>query len=177
MKLARPALCRHISGLGRAERAAAAVGYLRATIVNEARSAQRRHGIVRRHLRVVEPDDGPGADADLLLAEDTSNSNWVIWMSTPSMRKPTRVGTVTTAAGSAMPDLALAGPYLLGWPNGDPKVMTLDTRTGATTELTIPVSGAIPAGGGYVVLEPTDYNGLGPRLSLVKVANLPELHC
>jgi RNA polymerase sigma factor (sigma-70 family) len=35
-----------------------------------ARSAQRRQGIVRRHLRVAEPDALPPADFALLLAEE-----------------------------------------------------------------------------------------------------------
>jgi RNA polymerase sigma-70 factor (sigma-E family) len=48
----------------------AAPSYLRATVVNGARSAQRRQGIVRRHLRVAEPDALPPADFALLLAEE-----------------------------------------------------------------------------------------------------------
>ncbi len=48
----------------------AARSYLRATVVNGARSAQRRQGIVRRHLRVAEPDALPPADLALLLAEE-----------------------------------------------------------------------------------------------------------
>jgi RNA polymerase sigma-70 factor (sigma-E family) len=48
----------------------AAPSYLRATVVNGARSAQRRQGIVRRHLRVPEPDSLPAADFALLLAEE-----------------------------------------------------------------------------------------------------------
>jgi RNA polymerase sigma-70 factor (sigma-E family) len=48
----------------------AAPSYLRATVVNGARSAQRRQGIVRRHLRVAEPDSLPPADVALLLAEE-----------------------------------------------------------------------------------------------------------
>ncbi len=48
----------------------AAPSYLRTTVVNGARSAQRRQGIVRRHLRVAEPDASPPADFALLLAEE-----------------------------------------------------------------------------------------------------------
>ncbi|MEO9138569.1 MAG: sigma-70 family RNA polymerase sigma factor, partial [Jatrophihabitans sp.] len=48
----------------------AAASYLRATVVNGARSTQRRRGIVRRHLRVAEPDAVPPADSALLLAEE-----------------------------------------------------------------------------------------------------------
>jgi len=48
----------------------AAPAYLRITVVNGARSAQRRQGIVRRHLRVAEPDATPPADFALLLAEE-----------------------------------------------------------------------------------------------------------
>jgi len=48
----------------------AAPSYLRTTVVNGARSAQRRQGIVRRHLRVAEPDALPPADFALLLAEE-----------------------------------------------------------------------------------------------------------
>jgi RNA polymerase sigma-70 factor (sigma-E family) len=48
----------------------AAPSYLRATVVNGARSAQRRQGIVRRHLRVAGPGALPPADFPLLLAEE-----------------------------------------------------------------------------------------------------------
>ncbi len=48
----------------------AAPSYLRTTVVNGARSAQRRQGIVRRYLRVAEPDASPPADFALLLAEE-----------------------------------------------------------------------------------------------------------
>jgi DNA-directed RNA polymerase specialized sigma24 family protein len=37
-------------------------------VVNGARCAQRRQGIVHRHLRVAEPDASPPADFALLLA-------------------------------------------------------------------------------------------------------------
>jgi RNA polymerase sigma-70 factor (sigma-E family) len=48
----------------------AAPSYLRATVVNGARSAQRRQGIVRRYLRVTEPNASPPVDFALLLAEE-----------------------------------------------------------------------------------------------------------
>jgi RNA polymerase sigma-70 factor (sigma-E family) len=48
----------------------AAPAYLRITVVNGARSARRRQGIVRRHLRVAEPDATPPADFAMLLAEE-----------------------------------------------------------------------------------------------------------
>lgn len=48
----------------------AAPSYLRTTVVNGARSAQRHQGIARRHLRVAEPDALPPADFALLLAEE-----------------------------------------------------------------------------------------------------------
>jgi RNA polymerase sigma-70 factor (sigma-E family) len=47
-----------------------APSYLRSTVVNGARSAWRRQGVVRRHLRVAEPDAVPPADFALLLAEE-----------------------------------------------------------------------------------------------------------
>jgi RNA polymerase sigma-70 factor (sigma-E family) len=48
----------------------AAPSYLRATVVNGARSAQHRRGIVRRHLRDAGPDALPPADFAVLLAEE-----------------------------------------------------------------------------------------------------------
>lgn len=50
--------------------ASAAPSYLRVTVVNGARSTQRRQGMARRHLRVAEPDALPPADFALLLAEE-----------------------------------------------------------------------------------------------------------
>lgn len=47
-----------------------AAGYLRVSVVNGARSAQRRRVVARRHLRVAEPDGHPPADTALLLAEE-----------------------------------------------------------------------------------------------------------
>jgi RNA polymerase sigma-70 factor (sigma-E family) len=49
---------------------AAAIGYLRTTVVNGARASYRRKALVRRHLRVAEPDAGPAADYALLLSEE-----------------------------------------------------------------------------------------------------------
>jgi RNA polymerase sigma-70 factor (sigma-E family) len=48
----------------------AAPSYLRATVVNGARSAQHRQGIARRHLRDAGPDALPPADFAVLLAEE-----------------------------------------------------------------------------------------------------------
>jgi RNA polymerase sigma factor (sigma-70 family) len=48
---------------------AGAGGYLRVSVVNGARSAQRRVALRRRHRR-AERDDGPPADAETLLDEE-----------------------------------------------------------------------------------------------------------
>jgi RNA polymerase sigma-70 factor (sigma-E family) len=48
----------------------AAPFYLRATVVNGARSAQRRRDIARRHVRAAEHDTSPPADFSILLAEE-----------------------------------------------------------------------------------------------------------
>lgn len=48
----------------------AALGYLRTSVVNGARSAQRRSVVARRHLRAAEPEATPAADSGLLLAEE-----------------------------------------------------------------------------------------------------------
>jgi RNA polymerase sigma-70 factor (sigma-E family) len=48
----------------------AAPAYLRSTVVNGARSARRRQGIVRRHLRAAEPAATPAADFAVLLTEE-----------------------------------------------------------------------------------------------------------
>lgn len=49
---------------------AAAIGYLRVSIVNAARSSRHRQGLARRHLRGVEPETTPSADYALLLNEE-----------------------------------------------------------------------------------------------------------
>jgi RNA polymerase sigma-70 factor (sigma-E family) len=49
---------------------AAAIGYLRASVLNLSRSVLRRRIVARRHAHVTEPMSGPGADHDLLLRED-----------------------------------------------------------------------------------------------------------
>jgi RNA polymerase sigma-70 factor (sigma-E family) len=48
----------------------AAIGYLRTSVVNTARSALRRRQTFRRHLKVAEPDLGPAADVEALLADE-----------------------------------------------------------------------------------------------------------
>lgn len=48
----------------------AALAYLRTSVVNGARSALRRRGTARRHLKVAEPDHAPAADANTLLAAE-----------------------------------------------------------------------------------------------------------
>lgn len=48
----------------------AALGYLRRSVVNQARSQLRRRRTVREHLKVAEPEVSPPADDDLLLAEE-----------------------------------------------------------------------------------------------------------
>ncbi|MBP2320290.1 RNA polymerase sigma-70 factor (sigma-E family) [Kibdelosporangium banguiense] len=47
-----------------------AIGYLRVSVVNGARSAQRRRIVAWRHQRAAEPDGQPPLDAELLLAEE-----------------------------------------------------------------------------------------------------------
>jgi RNA polymerase sigma-70 factor (sigma-E family) len=54
----------------RLDSAQAAVGYLRASVVNGTRNLYRRRDVVRRHLRVAEPVAGPAADFALHLAEE-----------------------------------------------------------------------------------------------------------
>lgn len=48
----------------------AATGYLRKSVVNAARNQYRRQGVVRKYLRVAEPEGQPAADFALLLAEE-----------------------------------------------------------------------------------------------------------
>lgn len=48
----------------------AAVGYLRTSVVNHARSVLRRRGTARKHLRSTEAEATGGADGDVLLAEE-----------------------------------------------------------------------------------------------------------
>ncbi|HJQ03021.1 MAG TPA: SigE family RNA polymerase sigma factor [Jatrophihabitans sp.] len=49
---------------------AASYGYLRSTVVNAARHHNRHQAVQRRHLKVAEPEDEPGADYLVLLAEE-----------------------------------------------------------------------------------------------------------
>ena len=49
---------------------AAGYGYLRTTVVNAARHHLRRQAVERRHVKVAEPRDEPGADYLVLLAEE-----------------------------------------------------------------------------------------------------------
>lgn len=60
-------LWRHRGSLRQPE---AAVGYLRRSVVNEARSMLRRRRTVRSHLRVAEPTQAEPADALVLRAEE-----------------------------------------------------------------------------------------------------------
>jgi RNA polymerase sigma-70 factor (sigma-E family) len=53
---------------------AAAVGYLTASIVNRSRSTIRHRQVVRKQLRVAEPDIGDAADHRLVLAEEHSEA-------------------------------------------------------------------------------------------------------
>ena len=49
---------------------AAGYSYLRTTLVNAASHHHRRQAVERRHLTVAEPEDGPGAEYLVLLAEE-----------------------------------------------------------------------------------------------------------
>jgi RNA polymerase sigma-70 factor (sigma-E family) len=48
----------------------AALAYLRASVVNLSRSVLRRRQVVRKHLRVAEPEATAGADTDVLLRDE-----------------------------------------------------------------------------------------------------------
>lgn len=48
----------------------AALGYLRASVVNLSRSVLRRRQVARKHLKVAEPEATAGADQDLLVREE-----------------------------------------------------------------------------------------------------------
>ena len=48
----------------------AALGYLRTSVVNKARSLLRRRGTARKYFRGAEPDVGEAADSELMLAEE-----------------------------------------------------------------------------------------------------------
>lgn len=49
---------------------AAALAYLRASVLNLARSVIRHRQVVRRHLKVAEPEAGPSADHEVLLRDE-----------------------------------------------------------------------------------------------------------
>lgn len=48
----------------------AALGYLRTSVLNLSRSVIRRRQVARKHLKVAEPEAGPGADHDVLLRDE-----------------------------------------------------------------------------------------------------------
>jgi RNA polymerase sigma-70 factor (sigma-E family) len=49
---------------------AAALSYVQTAVVNRSRSVLRRRTVARKHLKVAEPDDTPGADDHVLLREE-----------------------------------------------------------------------------------------------------------
>ena len=61
------ALHRNASGLREPD---AALGYLRTSVLNLARSVIRRRQVARKHLKVAEPEAGPAADQDVLLRDE-----------------------------------------------------------------------------------------------------------
>jgi RNA polymerase sigma-70 factor (sigma-E family) len=48
----------------------AALAYLRVAVINGSRSALRRRSVARKNARPIDPGEGPGADAELLVAEE-----------------------------------------------------------------------------------------------------------
>lgn len=48
----------------------AALAYVRTSVLNLSRSVIRRRQVARKHLKVAEPDAGPGADHDVLLRDE-----------------------------------------------------------------------------------------------------------
>jgi RNA polymerase sigma-70 factor (sigma-E family) len=48
----------------------AALAYLRTSVLNLSRSVLRKRQVVRKHLKVAEPEAGAGADHDVLVRED-----------------------------------------------------------------------------------------------------------
>jgi RNA polymerase sigma-70 factor (sigma-E family) len=48
----------------------AALAYLRTSVLNLSRSVIRRRQVARKHLKVAEPEAGPGADHDALLRDE-----------------------------------------------------------------------------------------------------------
>jgi len=61
------ALHRKVDGLRDPD---AALGYLRTSVVNLARSVIRRRQVARKHLKVAEPEATAGADHDVLLRDE-----------------------------------------------------------------------------------------------------------
>jgi len=57
-------------GWARLDDPGAAIGYLRASVVNGTRNLHRHLGVVRRHLRPIDTSSAPDADFALLLKEE-----------------------------------------------------------------------------------------------------------